>query len=110
MIITATNRFVTEPIARAMGIKVMLASEPELRDGRYTGDSTDIPCFQAGKVVRLQRWLRENGETLTGSYFYSDSHNDLPLLKHVDNPVAVDPDDTLRAAAEEAGWPIVSLR
>ncbi|MBO6752964.1 MAG: HAD-IB family hydrolase, partial [Spongiibacter sp.] len=63
-----------------------------------------------GKVIRLQRWLRENGETLAGSYFYSDSHNDLPLLEQVDHPVAVDPDDRLREAANRAGWPIISLR
>ncbi len=110
MIITATNRFVTEPIARAMGINTMLASEPQLRDGIYTGASEDIPCFQDGKVLRLQRWLRENGETLEGSYFYSDSHNDLPLLREVANPVAVDPDAQLRDAAERANWPIISLR
>ena len=110
MIITATNRFVTEPIARSMGIKVMLASEPELRDGRYTGESEDIPCFQGGKVERLKRWLRENGESLAGSYFYSDSHNDLPLLQQVDHPIVVDPDDTLRTAAADANWPIISLR
>ncbi len=110
MIITATNRFVTEPIARAMGIQIMLASEAEVVDGRYTGNSEDIPCFQGGKVIRLQRWLRENGETLAGSYFYSDSHNDLPLLEQVDHPVAVDPDDRLREAANRAGWPIISLR
>lgn len=110
MIITATNRFVTEPIARAMGINIMLASEAQLRDGRYTGASEDIPCFQGGKVLRLQRWLRENGETLQGSYFYSDSHNDLPLLREVDHPVAVDPDPQLRDAAERAGWPVISLR
>lgn len=110
MIITATNRFVTEPIARSLGIQIMLASEPELRNGRYTGESEDIPCFQQGKVQRLERWLKENGESLAGSYFYSDSHNDLALLEQVDNPVAVDPDDRLRKTAESAGWPIISLR
>ena len=93
-----------------MGIQIMLASEAEVVDGRYTGNSEDIPCFQGGKVIRLQRWLRENGETLAGSYFYSDSHNDLPLLEQVDHPVAVDPDDRLREAANRAGWPIISLR
>lgn len=110
MIITATNRFVTEPIARSLGIQILLASEPEIIDGRYTGNSDDIPCFQEGKVRRLNRWLRENGETLANSYFYSDSHNDLPLLRQVDHPVAVDPDERLRSAAESAGWPIISLR
>ena len=110
MIITATNRFVTGPIAKALGIDILLASEAEINDGVYTGESDDIPCFQQGKVVRLNRWLRENGRSLDGSYFYSDSHNDLPLLKQVDHPVAVDPDDTLRDYAEQQGWPIISLR
>lgn len=110
MIITATNRFVTGPIAKALGIDILLASEAEIIDGAYTGQSEDIPCFQEGKVVRLNRWLRENGKDLADSYFYSDSHNDLPLLKQVDHPVAVDPDQTLRDYAAQQGWPIISLR
>lgn len=110
MIITATNRFVTGPIARHLGIDLLLATECERTDGQYTGRTTDIPCFRDGKVTRLERWLLENNRTLEGSYFYSDSHNDLPLLGMVDHPVAVDPDDTLRAHAEAQGWPVISLR
>ncbi|WP_269618634.1 HAD family hydrolase [Zhongshania sp. BJYM1] len=110
MIITATNSFVTRPIAHALGVKTLLASEGEIIDGRYTGNPSGIPCFQSGKVTRLQNWLTETDHSLEGSYFYSDSHNDLPLLKVVDNPIAVDPDDTLKANAIEAGWPVISLR
>ena len=110
MIITATNRFVTGPIAARLGIDILLATECEKADGAYTGRTTDIPCFREGKVTRLDRWLVENGESLSGSYFYSDSHNDLPLLSMVDHPVAVDPDDTLREHAKKHGWPVLSLR
>ncbi|MED5492872.1 MAG: HAD family hydrolase [Pseudomonadota bacterium] len=110
MIITATNRFITGPIARHLGIDLLLATECERANGQYTGRTTDIPCFRDGKVTRLERWLLENNRTLEGSYFYSDSHNDLPLLGMVDHPVAVDPDDTLRAHAEAQGWPVISLR
>lgn len=110
VIITATNRFVTGPIAQRLGVEHLLATECEMRDGRYTGRPTDIPCFQGGKVTRLQRWLQETGHSLAGSSFYSDSRNDLPLLEQVDRPVAVDPDDTLRRIASERQWEIISLR
>jgi HAD superfamily hydrolase (TIGR01490 family) len=110
LIITATNRFITEPIAQRYGVTGLLATEPEIIDGEYTGAVTGIPCFQDGKVKRLQSWLQSNRRDLAGSWFYSDSHNDLPLLQLVDHPVAVDPDDKLKAIAEERGWPIISLR
>ncbi|SDU25432.1 histidinol-phosphatase [Halopseudomonas salegens] len=110
MIITATNRFITAPIARAFGIDILLATECEKADGRYTGHSTDIPCFRDGKVTRLDRWMLENSQSLDDSWFYSDSINDLPLLSLVDHPVAVDPDDKLRAHAEANGWQVLSLR
>lgn len=110
MIITATNRFVTAPIARKLGIDILLATECEREGDRYTGRTTDVPCFREGKVTRLQRWLEENNESLAGAYFYSDSQNDLPLLRMVDHPVAVDPDDTLHAHALAHGWPVISLR
>ncbi len=110
LVITATNRFVTEPIVKLFGIEHLLATTPEFKDGQYTGKFIDTPCFQEGKVKQLQDWLSNTGHTLEGSSFYSDSHNDLPLLKLVDQPVAVDPDSTLRQAAELAGWPIISLR
>ena len=110
VIITATNRFVTAPIAVRLGIETLLATECEMADGRYTGRSFDIPCFKEGKVHRLNRWLEETGFNLEGSYFYSDSMNDLPLLEQVAHPVAVDPDDRLRAEAAKRGWEIMSLR
>ena len=110
LIITATNRFITEPIARALGVENLVACEAEIVDGQYTGEPSGVPSYHAGKVTRLLDWLDGRGITLAGSWFYSDSHNDLPLLELVDNPVAVDPDDTLRTRALERGWPVMSLR
>ncbi len=110
MIITATNAFVTTPIAERLGIPHLIATEPERRDGRFTGEVTGLPSFQEGKVERLKNWLEERGESLAGSTFYSDSRNDIPLLEQVENPVAVDPDAGLARHAREQGWPIISLR
>ena len=110
LIITATNRFITEPIATALGVEDLLATEPEIIDGRYTGKVAGTPSFREGKVIRLEEWLHKNGANLADSWFYSDSHNDLPLLEMVTHPVAVDPDDTLRQHAEMKAWPIISLR
>ncbi len=109
-IITATNRFVTEPIAALLGIDHLIATEPEVIDGRYTGAITGIPCYQHGKVERLAEWLERQPQRFARTRFYSDSHNDLPLLRRADEPIAVDPDATLAEAAREAGWPIISLR
>ncbi|WP_300426859.1 HAD family hydrolase [uncultured Thalassolituus sp.] len=102
LIITATNGFVTYPIAERLGIAHIIAPHPEVIDGRYTGKTVGIPSFQVGKVTRLKRWMEEHQHDMQGSYFYSDSHNDLPLLRLVDHPVAVDPDPTLQAEAEAA--------
>ena len=110
VIITATNRFVTAPIAARLDVDTLLATECEMVDGRYTGRTTDVPCFKEGKVTRLNRWMQENGFDLDGSTFYSDSMNDLPLLEQVSYPVAVDPDPKLMAEAEDRNWPIMSLR
>ena len=110
LIITATNRFITEPIAERLAVPNLLATEPECIDGRYTGRPRGIPCFQHGKVERLDEWLNATGRDLTASWFYSDSHNDLPLLDRVTYPVAVDPDATLAERAQQRGWPIISLR
>jgi HAD superfamily hydrolase (TIGR01490 family) len=112
-IVTATNSFVTQPIARELGVVHLIATEPEERDGTFTGGVAGVPCFRDGKVVRLEAWLASIGaplERFTASSFYSDSHNDLPLLERVTRPVAVDPDDRLRRTAEARGWPIISLR
>ncbi len=110
MIITATNRFVTEPIAKLFGIDILLATTPEFINGRYTGSFEGIPCFQGGKVDLLNQWLEGSKETMENSFFYSDSYNDLPLLKLVAHPVAVDPDDKLRQHALKHDWPCMSLR
>ena len=110
LIITATNSFVTAPIAARLGIPHLIATEPVLRDGRYTGEVDGIPSFREGKVLRLEQWLDAHRTPLAGSSFYSDSHNDLPLLERVDHPVAVDPDAALATIARARGWPILSLR
>lgn len=113
VIITATNSFVTAPIAREFGVEHLIATEPEHKAGEFTGGVAGVPCFREGKIIRLQNWLAQRGWDL-GSFadttFYSDSLNDLPLLNKVKNPVAVNPDATLRAHAEQHGWPVMSLR
>ncbi len=111
-ILTSTNAFITAPIARAFGVDHLLATELEVRDGRFTGKPSGTPCFRQGKVTRLAEWLGERGRTLASfaaSWFYSDSHNDLPLLERVTHPVAVDPDETLRGEALARGWQVISL-
>jgi HAD superfamily hydrolase (TIGR01490 family) len=110
LIVTATNRFITEPIAAMLGVTHLIATEPEYADGRYTGRVAGIPSYASGKVTRLEAWLARQGLRPTETWFYSDSHNDLPLLERVSHPVAVDPDDTLRGVARERGWPVLSLR
>ena len=110
MIITATNRFVTGPIAARLGIDNLLATEPEMVNGEYTGKVEGTPCFQDGKVTRLNEWLRTNQCSLDGSWFYSDSHNDIPLLKMVSHAVAVDADERLTEFATSQGWQQISLR
>ena len=110
LIITATNGFVTRPIAKRLGVDHILATDPEVVNGRYSGNFVGTPCFQAGKITHLHGWLQTHEHSLDGAYFYSDSINDLPLLEQVDNPVAVDPDERLGAIARERGWKILSLR
>ncbi len=110
VIITATNRFVTEPIAGLLGIEDLLATDPELVDGRYTGRVAGTPCFREGKVERLQEWAADRGVAPWSGCFYSDSHNDIPLLEKVCEPIAVDPDPTLARHARSCGWPVISFR
>ena len=113
MIITATNGFVTMPIAKAYGIDNLIATVAEEINGEFTGHVVGLPSFQEGKVTRLNEWLTERGQALADfetSWFYSDSHNDLPLMELVDRPVAVDPDVVLRVHAVEQSWPVISLR
>ncbi len=112
VIITATNSFVTAPIAREFGVEHLIATEPEHRNGEFTGNVTDVPCFREGKIARLESWLAARNWTLDGfadSTFYSDSLNDLPLLCRVKQPVAANPDATLHAHAEQHGWRIINL-
>jgi HAD superfamily hydrolase (TIGR01490 family) len=110
VIITASNTVVTGPIAERLGVATLMGCDTEIVGGKYTGQPTGVPSFQEGKVTRLQDWLATTGHSLTGAWFYSDSHNDLPLLERVDNPVATDPDPQLAAGANDRGWPIISLR
>lgn len=110
IIITATNSFVTGPIAKEFGIEHLIATEPEMLDDRYTGKVVGTPCFKEGKITRLKEWLLANNIASEDCIFYSDSNNDLPLLKQVKKPVAVDPDEKLEAYAKENNWPIMSLR
>jgi HAD superfamily hydrolase (TIGR01490 family) len=113
-IITATNSFVTAPIAREFGVEHLIATEPErARDGRFTGRVAGTPCFREGKLDRLDEWLGRQGLRMAdfeASACYSDSHNDLPLLERVARPVAVDPDETLAREALRRGWEQISLR
>jgi HAD superfamily hydrolase (TIGR01490 family) len=113
VIVTATNSFVTGPIAAHLGVAHLIATEPEQRADEFTGRVRGIPSFKEGKVARLEQWLAAQGKSwndVVESWFYSDSLNDLPLLRKVAHPVAVDPDDTLRAQAERSAWPVISLR
>ena len=110
MIITATNSFITAPIAQLFNIDDLIAAEPEMNNGEFTGKLSGIPSFADGKVTRYEQWLQENNYQPETSGFYSDSHNDIPLLNMVTHPIVVDPDDLLKIEAEKRGWPVMSLR
>lgn len=110
VVITSTQRFIVEPIVKALGIDELIATEPERQGDEYTGKVSGTPCFREGKITRLNEWLGERKIDLGEAYFYSDSINDLPLMLEVGKPVAVDPDEALKAHAEGAGWPVISLR
>lgn len=110
IIITATNQFVTEPIAALMGVDALIATIPATHSGEYTGKLTGTPCFQSGKITRLDEWLEQHGRTLGQSCFYSDSANDIPLLEYVERPIAVDPDDQLLAHSRDKNWEVISFR
>jgi len=113
VMITATNRFITEPIAEEFGIPHLVATEPERIDGRFTGGVTGVPCFREGKIARLDQWLASRGIAFADvreSWFYSDSHNDLPLLSRVTHAIAVNADAKLAQRADERGWKALDLR
>lgn len=109
IIITSTNEFITEPIAQLYEVHQLLATKLEMVDGKYTGE-LDAPCFSRHKVDRLQEWLEVTNHDLVGSYGYSDSHNDIPLLDTVTHAIAVDPDEKLRAHAKQNNWQVTSFR
>lgn len=110
LITSATNRFVTEPIAELLGVEHLIATDAEMVDGRYTGRVAGLPNFQAGKVTRLQQWLAAQHEVYSHKIAYSDSRNDIPLLEMADEAVAVDADAVLSAEALKRGWRAISLR
>lgn len=112
-IVTATNAFVTAPIARALHVPHLIATVPAQENGRFTGAPRGTPAFREGKIERVETWLESmalNWQSFAKSYFYSDSLNDLPLLECVSHPIAVDPDPTLQQEAHARGWSIISLR
>lgn len=112
IIITATNEFITRPIAKLFGVDLLIATELEVSNGMYNGKISGIPCYQDGKVSKLNAWIdqQEHRFRLDEAVFYSDSINDLPLLLEVATPVAVDPDSRLHEKAESEGWKILTLR
>ena len=113
IVITATNSFITKPIAELFGIENLIGTDPEEKEGEFTGKVSGLPSFKEGKVTRLEAWLKNKKLSLASfekSYFYSDSHNDLPLMQKVTHPVAVDSDDVLSEYAQSKGWPQISLR
>ena len=113
IVITATNSFITRPIAELFGIENLIGTDPEEKEGEFTGKVSGLPSFKEGKVTRLEAWLKNKKLSLASfekSYFYSDSHNDLPLMQKVTHPVAVDSDDVLSEYAKSKGWPQISLR
>jgi HAD superfamily hydrolase (TIGR01490 family) len=113
IVITATNSFITKPIAALFGIENLIGTDPEEKEGEFTGKVSGLPSFKEGKVTRLEAWLKNKNLSLANfekSYFYSDSHNDLPLMQKVTHPVAVDSDDILSEYATSKGWPQISLR
>jgi HAD superfamily hydrolase (TIGR01490 family) len=109
LIISATHLFVTAPIAQLLGVPTVLSTEPEIIDNRYTGRYLGTPTYQEGKVTALHEWLAKTAHSMDESYFYSDSINDLALLEKVDHPITVDPDETLKAIAEDRDWPIINI-
>lgn len=110
VIITASNTVITKPIAQRLGVSTLMGCDVEIKEGKFTGASVGIPSFREGKVARLTEWMSTNNYSLDGAWFYSDSHNDVPLLERVDNPVATDPDPQLAELARQRSWPIISLR
>ncbi|MHC5348777.1 HAD family hydrolase [Metapseudomonas furukawaii] len=110
LIISASAHFLVSAIAERLGVEEVLAIDLDEQHGHYSGRTRGVLTYREGKVTRLHAWLEQEGESLEGAYFYSDSRNDLPLLSRVDKPHTVNPDPSLRAHAEQAGWPILDWR
>jgi HAD superfamily hydrolase (TIGR01490 family) len=111
-IVTATNSFVTAPIARAFGVPYLIATDPQFIAGRFTGKILGTPSFREGKIKRVNQWLASMGLQLSDferSHFYSDSINDLPLLEVVTHPIVTNPSASLRQIAQTRQWPIIYL-
>ena len=110
VLVTATNRFITEPLKDIFKIDTLIATEPEMQNGKFTGEVEGTPCFGTGKAKRVMQWLKSGTHTLEGSYFYTDSRNDIPLLELVDHPIVVDADEELTAYAIKSNWKRLSLK
>ena len=113
LIITATNSYITKPIGKLLGIDDLIGTDLDEANGEFTGKVKGIPSFKEGKIERLNLWLKQKKLTLSEfekTFFYSDSQNDLPLLRLVSNPVAANPDDVLKKEASEKDWPIIFLK
>ena len=109
LILTATNLFVTEPIARMLGADDIIATRPEIIGARFSGEVAGVPCFGEGKLQCLKNWLGRHRPDCRQSWFYSDSINDLPMLEWADKPVVVHGDEALLRHAARRGWPTLSL-
>ena len=110
VIATATNDFVTRPIADLFNVQTLIATEFEIKDQQFTGKVIDVPCFREGKLNKVKKWVDDNNFDLSKASFYSDSFNDLPLLEKVKTPVIVDGDDKLVEIGKNRDWDCVSFR
>ena len=110
IIATATNDFVTRPIADIFDVSVLIATEFEIKNNSFTGNVLGAPCFRDGKLAKVSRWINENNFDLSQASFYTDSFNDLPLLEKVKNPIIVDGDDKLREIGRSNNWECISFR
>jgi len=110
LIISASTTFCVQPIAELLGVENFISTNPEMKNGAYTGEFIAPTCFAKGKITLINRWLKTSEHGLLGSHFYSDSHNDIPLLELAEYPVAVDADDQLKKVAKNRGWSQISLR
>ncbi len=109
-IVTATNSFITAPVKNYFNVDTLIATEPVKQNGEFSGEVLGVPCFGPGKVTRVEEWIKDTDFSFHGSYFYSDSRNDIPLLERVEHPIVVDADDVLTAHAIKNSWKQISLK